>query len=103
MLFDAFRLTRFNTKECIMSSDLLSNTEEATKAVVDFLTKKSGSKTKFYIKDFYKIFPDDKPREIKKVINKMVETGELEFWSSGSTTMYGLKGAGIQHSSEGEN
>ena len=54
------------------------------------------------IKDFYKIFPDDKPREIKKVINKMVETGELEFWSSGSTTMYGLKGVGIQHSSEGE-
>ena len=83
-------------------SDLLDNKEAATKAVVDWLTKKSKSKTKFYIKDFYKIFPDDKPRAIKKVINKMVETGELEFWSSGSTTMYGLKGAGIQHSSENE-
>jgi len=83
-------------------SDLLDNTEEATKAVVDFLTKKSKTKTKFYIKDFYKLFPDDKPRMIKKVVNKMVETGELEFWSSGSTTMYGLKGAGIQHSSEQE-
>mgnify|MGYP002641638277 FL=1 len=83
-------------------SELLENTEAATKAVVDFLTKKSKTKSKFYLKDFYKIFPDDKPRMIKKVVNKMVETGELEFWSSGSTTMYGLKGGGIQHSSEGE-
>ncbi|MCG8640147.1 MAG: dissimilatory sulfite reductase D family protein [Desulfobacterales bacterium] len=83
-------------------SDLLDNTEEATKVVVDFLKKKSKSKTKFYIKDFYKLFPDDKPRMIKKVINKMVEREVLEFWSSGSTTMYGLKGVGIQHSAEGE-
>ncbi|MCF6246751.1 MAG: dissimilatory sulfite reductase D family protein [Desulfobacula sp.] len=83
-------------------SELLDNKEEAVKAVVAFLTKKSKNKTKFYLKDFYKVFPDDKPRQIKKVVNKMVETGELEFWSSGSTTMYGLKGVGIQHSSEGE-
>ena len=83
-------------------SDLLDNVENATKAVVDFLKKKEKTKTKFYIKDFYKLFPDDKPRAIKKVVNKMVETGELEFWSSGSTTMYGLAGAGKQHSSEGE-
>ena len=83
-------------------SDLLDNVEDATKAVVDFLTKKSKNKSKFYLKDFYKIFPDDKPRMIKKVVNKMVETGELEYWSSGSTTMYGLKGGGIQHSSEKE-
>lgn len=83
-------------------SDLLNDKEAATKAVTDWLTKKSKSKTKFYIKDFYKIFPDDKPRQIKKVVNKMVEEEVLEFWSSGSTTMYGLKGVGIQHSSEGE-
>ncbi len=83
-------------------SELLENREASVKVVVDFLTKKSKNKTKFYIKDFYKLFPDDKPRAIKKVVNKMVETGELEFWSSGSTTMYGLTGVGIQHSSEGE-
>ena len=83
-------------------SDLLDNVEDATKAVVDFLTKKAKTKSKFYLKDFYKVFPDDKPRMIKKVVNKMVETGELEYWSSGSTTMYGLKGGGIQHSSEKE-
>ena len=90
-----------NHKETKMS-DLLDNKEEAQKAVVEWLTKKAKTKSKFYIKDFYKIFPDDKPRMIKKVVNKMVEDEILEFWSSGSTTMYGLKGGGIQHSSEGE-
>jgi len=83
-------------------SELLDDKEAATKAVVDFLNKKAKTKTKFYIKDFYKLFPDDKPRMIKKVVNKMVEEEVLEYWSSGSTTMYGIKGAGIQHSSEGE-
>ena len=83
-------------------SDLLANKDDAIKAVVDWMTKKSKTKTKFYFKDFSKVFPDDKPRMIKKVINKMVEEEVLEYWSSGSTTMYGLKGSGIQHSSEGE-
>ncbi|MBU8849831.1 MAG: dissimilatory sulfite reductase D family protein [Desulfobacterales bacterium] len=83
-------------------SELLDNKEAATKAVVDWMNKKSKTKTKFYFKDFYKIFPDDKPRVIKKVINKMVQEEVLEYWSSGSTTLYGLKGGGIQHSSEGE-
>jgi hypothetical protein len=86
----------------MIMSELLDNKEEANKAVVAWLTKKSKNKTKFYLKDFYKIFPDDKPRMIKKVVNKMVEEMILEYWSSGSTTMYGLKGVGIQHSSEGE-
>jgi hypothetical protein len=83
-------------------SDLLDDKEAATKAVVDFLKKKEKTKTKFYIKDFYKLFPDDKPRAIKKVVNNMVNEQILEYWSSGSTTMYGLAGAGIQHASEGE-
>ncbi len=83
-------------------SELLDDKEAATKAVVDWMTKKSKNKTKFYFKDFSKVFPDDKPRLIKKVITKMVQEEILEYWSSGSTTMYGLKGGGIQHSSEGE-
>jgi len=32
----------------------------------------------------------------------MVQDEVLEYWSSGSTTMYGLKGGGKQHESEGE-
>jgi len=83
-------------------SELLDNHEAATKAVVDWMTGKSKTKTKFYFNDFSKIFPDDKLRKIKPIVNKLVENGVLEYWSSGSTSMYGLKGAGIQHSSEGE-
>jgi len=83
-------------------SDLLDDKEAATKAIVDWMTKKSKNKTKFYFNDFSKVFPDDKPRMIKKVVNKLVQEEILEYWSSGSTTMYGLKGSGIQHSSEGE-
>ncbi|OQY50072.1 MAG: dissimilatory sulfite reductase-asociated protein DsvD [Desulfobacteraceae bacterium 4572_89] len=83
-------------------SDLLDNKEAATKAVVDYMTKKSKTKTKFYFKDFSKVFPDDKLRAIKKVVNALVVDEVLEYWSSGSTTMYGLKGSGKQHSSEGE-
>jgi len=83
-------------------SELLDDKEAATKAVIAWMTKKSKTKTKFYFKDFYKLFPDDKPRMIKKVVNKMVQDEVLEYWSSGSTTMYGLKGGGKQHESEGE-
>ena len=81
---------------------VLDNREEATKMVTDFLEKKMKNKTKFYLNDFYKIFPDDKPRQVKKFVNSLVTDGVLEYWSSGSTTMYGLKGAGKQHASEGE-
>jgi len=83
-------------------SDLLDNKEEAEKAILEWLQKKTKSKSKFYIKDFYSIFPDDKPRAIKKVVNNMVTEGVLEYWSSGSTTMYGIKGAGKQSATEGE-
>ncbi len=71
--------------------------EEAKKAILEALTKKSGSKTKFYLKDFYTMVPDRKPREVKNLVNKMVGEGLLEYWSSGSTTLIGLKGAGKQH------
>ncbi len=81
---------------------VLDNREEATKMVTDYLQKKLKNKTKFYLNDFYKVFPDDKPRQVKKFVNSLVTDGVLEYWSSGSTTMYGLKGAGKQHSSEGE-
>jgi len=70
--------------------------KEARQTIIDGLTKKSGSKSKFYLKDFYKFFPDEKPREIKKIVNEMVKEEILEYWSSGSTTMIGLKGTGKQ-------
>lgn len=73
-------------------------TEEDKKLIIDAL--KGKTKTKFYLKDFNKMFPERKPREVSKLVNEMVAEGLLEYWSSGSTTMIGLKGAGIQHETE---
>lgn len=67
--------------------------EEAKKVIIETLEGKKG-KTKFYFNDFPKMLPDMKPREVKKVLTALVNDGKLEFWSSGSTTMYGLAGAG---------
>jgi Mn-dependent DtxR family transcriptional regulator len=75
--------------------------EEAKQKIVAGLTKKLKTKSKFYFKDLSKIL-DEKPREAKKVINKLVENEVLEYWSSGSTSMYGLKGTGKQAAAEDE-
>ena len=48
------------------------------------------------------LFPDLKMRDAKKIINQLVSDGVLEYWSSGSTTMYGVPGAGKQAATEGE-
>ena len=48
------------------------------------------------------LFPDKKPREVKKILTALVDDQTMEYWSSGSTTMYGLKGAGKQSHAEGE-
>ena len=75
--------------------------DEAKTKIVAELEKKSKSKSKFYFNDLSKIL-ELKPREAKKLVNKLVEEGVLEYWSSGSTSMYGLKGAGKQASAEHE-
>jgi hypothetical protein len=75
--------------------------DAARKTIIEALEKKKG-KSKFYLKDFYKILPDEKNRAVKNLVNKMVGEGSLEYWSSGSTTLIGLKGSGKQHAGEGE-
>jgi predicted ArsR family transcriptional regulator len=75
--------------------------EEAKVKIVEELTKKLKSKSKFYFNDLAKIL-ELKPREAKKIVNKLVEEGVLEYWSSGSTSMYGMPGTGKQAHSEGE-
>ncbi|MBU4462412.1 MAG: dissimilatory sulfite reductase D family protein [Proteobacteria bacterium] len=74
---------------------------EAVEKIVEALKKKAKTKSKFYFNDLAKIL-DEKPRPAKKFINQMIEDGVLEYWSSGSTSMYGLKGAGKQAHGEGE-
>ncbi len=76
--------------------------EEVKQAVLDFFKSKEKTKTKFYFNDFPKLFPDAKMREVKKVLTALVQEEKMEFWSSGSTTMYGLKGVGKQAHAEDE-
>jgi MarR-like DNA-binding transcriptional regulator SgrR of sgrS sRNA len=75
--------------------------DEAKEKIVAGLTKKSKSKTKFYFNDLAKIL-EMKPRQAKKLINQMVTEEVLEYWSSGSTSLYGLKGTGKQAAAETE-
>jgi len=75
--------------------------EEAKERIVAGLQKKSKTKSKFYFNDLAKIL-ELKPRLAKKLINQMVTEEVLEYWSSGSTSMYGLKGAGKQAHAETE-
>ena len=70
--------------------------------VIEFIQSKSKQKSKFYFNDLAALFPEMKMREAKKIINQLVSDGVLEYWSSGSTTMYGLPGAGKQAATEGE-
>ena len=74
--------------------------EEAKETIVAGLQKKK-SKTKFYFNDLAKML-GLKPRVAKKLISQMVQEEVLEYWSSGSTSMYGLKGAGKQAHAEHE-
>jgi len=75
--------------------------EEAKEKIVAALTKKQKTKSKFYFNDLSKIL-DMKPRLAKKIVNQLVQDGVLEYWSSGSTSMYGLPGTGKQAGAEHE-
>lgn len=75
--------------------------EEAKAKIVEGLQKKAKTKSKFYFNDLSKLL-ELKPREAKKLVNKLVEDGILEYWSSGSTSMYGLTGSGKQAHAEQE-
>jgi Mn-dependent DtxR family transcriptional regulator len=74
---------------------------EAKEKIIAELTKKLKTKSKFYFNDLAKIL-EAKPRDAKKIVNQLVVEGVLEYWSSGSTSMYGLPGTGKQAHTEGE-
>ncbi|MCD6548585.1 MAG: sulfite reductase [Thermodesulfobacterium sp.] len=56
---------------------------------------KKGGKTKVYLKDIQRDIPGVSPREIKNAANELVREGKLEYFSSGSTVMFGIPGVGI--------
>lgn len=75
--------------------------EAAKEKIVAELTKKLKTKSKFYFNDLAGIL-EMKPREAKKIVNQLVQDKVLEYWSSGSTSMYGLPGTGKQAAAEHE-
>jgi DeoR/GlpR family transcriptional regulator of sugar metabolism len=70
--------------------------EDIKKAILEFA--EGSKKTKFYFKDLEKAvqksMPDAKAREIKKAATALINEEKLIYFSTGSTTMYGLKGRG---------
>ena len=71
--------------------------EDIKKAILEFA--ETSKKTKFYFSDIekavQKVFPDKKAREIKKAATALINEEKLIYFSTGSSTMYGLKGRGI--------
>ena len=71
--------------------------EEIKKAILEFA--ESSKKTKFYFNDIQKavskVLPDVKSRMVKKAATELINEEKLIYFSTGSTTMYGLKGRGV--------
>jgi len=63
--------------------------DDPKQIILEYVKAKKG-KTKHYFNDLCKALPDMKMREVKKIVNQMVNEGTLSYWSSGSTTMYML-------------
>ncbi len=70
--------------------------EDIKKVILEFA--ETSKKTKFYFSDIekavHKVLPDVKTRQIKKAASELINEGKLIYFSTGSTTMYGLKGRG---------
>lgn len=78
--------------------------EDIRQAIIDYASK--GAKSKFYFKDMLsgvkKTIPDAGASEVKKVASAMVSEEVMELLSTGSSTMYGLKGRGISVEKSGD-
>ena len=70
--------------------------EDVKQIILDFA--ENSKKTKFYFNDMQKavqkVKPEAKAREVKKAATALVQEQKLILFSTGSTTMYGLKGRG---------
>ena len=70
--------------------------EDIKQAIMDFAEK--SKKSKFYFNDIQKavqkVMPDAKAREIKKAATALINEEKLIYFSTGSSTMYGMKGRG---------
>ncbi len=70
--------------------------EDIKKAIMDFA--ESSKKSKFYFSDLEKavkkVNPDAKARDVKKAATALINEEKLIYFSTGSSTMYGMKGRG---------
>jgi len=70
--------------------------EDLKQVILEFA--QNNKKTKFYFNDMEKgvreKVPDAKSRDIKKAATSLVNEEKLIYFSTGSSTMYGLKGRG---------
>ena len=70
--------------------------EDIKQVILDFA--ETSKKSKFYFKDLekavQKVMPDAKARVIKKAATALINEEKLIYFSTGSSTMYGLKGRG---------
>ncbi len=70
--------------------------EDIRNAILEFADK--SKKTKFYFNEMEKavrkVIPDVKARMVKKAATSLINEEKLIYFSTGSTTMYGLKGKG---------
>jgi N-acetylmuramic acid 6-phosphate (MurNAc-6-P) etherase len=70
--------------------------EDIKKAILEFA--QASKKSKFYYNDIQKavqeVLPDAKARDIKKAATALINEEKLIYFSTGSSTMYGLKGRG---------
>jgi hypothetical protein len=78
--------------------------EEVRQAIIEYATK--SAKSKFYFKDMLvgvkKTIPDASTSDIKNAASELVREEVMELFSTGSTTMYGLKGRGISVEKSGD-
>ena len=70
--------------------------EDIKEAILAFA--ENSKKSKFYFngiqKAVQKVLPDAKARPIKKAATELINEEKLIYFSTGSSTMYGLKGRG---------
>ncbi len=66
--------------------------EDAKSRIMEYV--KTQKKSKLYFNDLCKAVPEIKMMQAKKIVNELVNEGQLKYWSSGSTTMYMLPSEG---------
>jgi len=63
--------------------------EELKKLILEWFEghSREGTKTKFYLKDVVKAFPEHEKRDVQKATFACIEDGTLMWFSTGSTNL----------------